>query len=236
MVADILERIERRLKVVGLTAAAAEKQAKAPDAIRNLRRAVENGDTKKGVSTRTLEKLAPVLRTTAAWLFQGVGEEGQVYVPIVGRVGANPDGSVIFATGQGTGLVAPIPPGGTSRCAALLVVGHSMRGFVDDGGLIYFDNQMTEPPPDMIATPVVAETDTGEVLVKELHHGSQPGLFDLVSLIGPVRRDVKLSWAARITAIFPPYHARQVIRPEEDLAQGLDPHAENEPSESARSA
>ncbi|MFN7144911.1 MAG: thioredoxin domain-containing protein, partial [Myxococcota bacterium] len=46
--------------------------------------------------------------------------------------------------------LAPIPPGGTERAAALRVVGHSMRGVADDGALIYFEDQRTPPTPDML--------------------------------------------------------------------------------------
>ena len=37
-------------------------------------------------------------------------------------------------------------------------------------------------------------------------------LFQLESLAGETRRDVRLRWAAHITAIVPPFHARRIIR------------------------
>jgi len=43
-------------------------------------------------------------------------------VPIIRRVGANPDGIVLFATGQEAGDLAPIPPGGSEQAVALRVV------------------------------------------------------------------------------------------------------------------
>jgi phage repressor protein C with HTH and peptisase S24 domain len=70
----ILARIDRRLQAVGLSESAASKLAKKPDAIRNLRRAVEQGD-RQGMSTATLNALAPVLKTTAVWLFAEAGPE-----------------------------------------------------------------------------------------------------------------------------------------------------------------
>ena len=72
----ILKRIERRLKVVDMSAAAASKAAGKPDAIRNLRCAVkgERGEG-AGASLSTLYALAPVLRTTVAWLIEGIGPE-----------------------------------------------------------------------------------------------------------------------------------------------------------------
>ncbi|WP_232629128.1 S24 family peptidase [Methylobacterium sp. Leaf118] len=71
---EILARIERRLEAVGLTESAASKLAGKPDAIRNLRRALEK-DGRQGVSTATLNALAPVLGTTPVWLFAGAGPE-----------------------------------------------------------------------------------------------------------------------------------------------------------------
>jgi SOS-response transcriptional repressor LexA len=134
------------------------------------------------------------------------------FVPIIGRVGANPDGVVLFATGQEAGDLAPIPPGGTEKAVALRVVGHSMRGVADDGALIYFEDQRTPPTPDMLGHVVVVETDTDEVLVKRLLRGAGPRLFDLESVAGPTRHDARIRWAAHITAIIPPYQARRIIR------------------------
>jgi SOS-response transcriptional repressor LexA len=72
MLQDVLSRIEERLRVVGLSAAAASRQAGlSEDAIRNLKRAVKEPDGRKGVSTRTITALAPVLQTSAAWLLTG---------------------------------------------------------------------------------------------------------------------------------------------------------------------
>jgi SOS-response transcriptional repressor LexA len=134
------------------------------------------------------------------------------FVPIIGRVGANPDGLVLFAQGQEPGDLAPIPPGGTDQARALLVVGHSMRGIADDGALIYFEDQRTAVTADMLGHVVVVEVDTDEVLVKRLLRGSRPGRYDLESIAGPTRQDARLRWAAHITAIIPPFQARRIIR------------------------
>ena len=85
---DVLARIESRLKVVGLSAHAASVAAKKPDAIRNLRRAVKSGD-RRGITTETLAALAPVLKTTAAWLLEGAGDAHPSNTArVVGRIGA----------------------------------------------------------------------------------------------------------------------------------------------------
>lgn len=136
----------------------------------------------------------------------------ELFAPVIGRVGADTEGRVLFATGQSPGDLVPIPPGGTASAVALHVVGQSMHGLVDHGGLIYFEDQRTPPSPDMLGHVVVVETDTDEVLVKRLLRGSKPGLFDLESLTGPPRKDCRLRWAAHITAIIPPHQARRILR------------------------
>ena len=70
---EILARVESRLQALGLSAHAASLAAKKPDAIRNLKRAVKNGD-RRGITTETLAALAPVLKTSASWLLEGTGD------------------------------------------------------------------------------------------------------------------------------------------------------------------
>ena len=174
----------------------------------------ENGNAP--FSYRRAKDYAAAFGVSPEWLYDAAGpmlpaaEAG--YVPIIGRVGANPDGLVLYASGQEPGDLAPIPPGGTGQAVALRVVGHSMRGVADDGALIYFEDQRTPPTPDMLGHVVVVETDTDEVLVKRLLRGSRPGVYDLESVAGPMRQDARLRWAAHITAIIPPFQARRVIR------------------------
>jgi hypothetical protein len=180
---------------------------------RNTYVANENGNAP--FSYRKAKEYAAAFGVRPEWLYDAAGPMlpgADGYVPIIGRVGANPEGQVLFAHGQEPGDLAPIPPGGSDKAVALLVVGHSMRGLADDGALIYFEDQKTAPSPDMLGNVVVLETDTDEVLVKRLLRGSRSGLYDLESIAGPTRQDAKLRWAAHITAIIPPFHARRIIR------------------------
>jgi len=194
-----------------------ETAAAAADAFgwnRNTYASNENGNAP--FSYRKAKEYAGAFDVRPEWLYDATGpmraakESG--LAPVIGRVGANPDGDVLFAEGQEAGDLAPIPPGGTERAVALRVVGHSMRGVADDGALIYFEDQRTPPTPDMLGHVVVVELDTGEVLVKRLLRGSTSGRYDLESLAGPTRSDARLRWAAHITAIIPPFQARKVIR------------------------
>ena len=174
----------------------------------------ENGNATS--SYRRAKDYAAAYGVRPEWLYDATGPmhpaASSGYVPIIGRVGANPEGLVLFATGQQPGDLAPIPPGGSDQAVALRVVGHSMHGVADDGALIYFEDQRTPPTPDMLGHIVVVETDTDEVLVKRLLRGSRAGRYDLESIAGPTRQDARLRWAAHITAIIPPYQARKIIR------------------------
>ncbi|MFN3583251.1 S24 family peptidase [Phenylobacterium sp.] len=194
-----------------------ETAAAAADAFawnRNTYASNENGNAP--FSYRRAKEYAAAFGVRPEWLYDAAGpmrpaaEAG--LVPVIGRVGANPEGSVLFATGQDPGELAPIPPGGTDQAVALRVVGHSMRGVADDGALIYFEDQRTPPTPDMLGHVVVVETADDEVLVKRLLRGSRQGLYDLESVAGPMRHDARLRWAAHITAIIPPFQARRIIR------------------------
>lgn len=212
MLKDVLHRIEERLSALGISATAASRQAGlSEDAIRNIRRAVEKDD-RQGVSTSTLEALAPILQTSVAWLVEGVGPETEAMVPVIGSVGADPEGRLLFSNGDSPGYMAPIPPGGSQASRGLFVRGHSMRGLADDGALIYFEDQHAPPTPDMLGSPCVVETEDGEVLLKKLLKGSGPGLYDLESLNGPTLRDKRVLWAAELTAIYPPRAAQRIVR------------------------
>jgi hypothetical protein len=166
-------------------------------------------------SWRKAKAYAAAFGVRPEWLYDDTGPmrptPGQGLVRVIGKVGANPEGVVLFATGQEPDELAPIPPGGSEFAVALHVAGHSMRGLADDGALIYFEDQRTSPTPDMLGQVVVVETDTDEVLVKRLLRGSLPGAFDLESIAGPTRRDARLRWAAHITAIIPPFQARRIL-------------------------
>lgn len=216
MLKDVLDRIEQRLADLDISATAASKAAGlSADAIRNMRRAVNGeGPPRHGVSSATLNALAPVLQVSSKWLLDGgpLEEDGEPLVPIIGRVGADAEGQMIHVTGQQSYDMVPVPPGGSTRSAAVLVTGDSMNGIADDGALVYFDNQRTPPTPDLIRYPCVVETEDGRVLFKRLLRGSKPGLYDLESIIGPTITDVRLHWAAEPTAIIPPRAARRLIR------------------------
>ena len=75
---DVYRRVTRRMEKLGLTEyAASVKAGLSKDAIRNIRRASDGpGKNRRGdVATRTVEALAPALKTTPWWLMWGIGPE-----------------------------------------------------------------------------------------------------------------------------------------------------------------
>ena len=216
---DPSSRLKTARRLAGFSTAAAA--AEHFNWNRNTYSSNENGNAP--FSYRRAKHYAQAFGVRADWLYDGVGApkadvggdaplSGPGLVPIIGRVGADSEGSVLFATGQEAGDLVPIPPGGTSKAVALRVVGHSMPGVAEDGGLIYFEDQRTPPTPDMFGHVVVVETDADEVLVKRLLRGSRAGRYDLESVAGPTKENCKIRWAAHITAIIPPHQARRIIR------------------------
>ena len=179
----------------------------------NTYKSNENGNAP--FSFRKAKEYAEAFGVRAEWLYDATGPvqpSAEPMVRIIGRVGADTEGTVIQTTGQEGYDTVPVPPGGTSDAAALEVVGHSMRTIADDGSLIYFEDQRNPPTADMLGYYCIVETEDGRVLFKRLLRGSAPGLYMLESQVGPPIEDVRLRWAAEPTAIIPPKQARRIIR------------------------
>ncbi len=208
---SVLSRIESRLEAVGLSANRASDLAKRPDAIRNLKRAVQNGD-RRGITTETLVALAPVLKTTAAWLLEGVGDGGATpAIRIVGRIGAGaeilPEFEQIPPDGLSEiNLPFPLPP----ESIAFIVEGDSMWPRYDPGDVVICGKSETDAHA-IIGSEAAVHTADGKRYLKVVRRGSRDGTFDLESHNAPPIRCVTLEWAARILMILPGYHRRQTL-------------------------
>ncbi len=198
---DVLTRIESRLSVLGLSAHAASLAAKRPDAIRNLKRAVKNGD-RRGVTTETLMALAPVLKTTAAWLLEGVGDPTPGNrVRVVGRIGAGAEILPEFEQIPPEGLYEievpfPIP----SDAIAFQVEGDSMWPRYDPGDVILCWREAADAD-DVIGWEAAVRTADGKRYLKRIRRGAVEGTFDLESHNAAPIRGVLLEWAAQIQAV-----------------------------------
>jgi phage repressor protein C with HTH and peptisase S24 domain len=204
---DVLARIESRLEAVGLSAHAASMMAKKPDAIRNLRRAVQNGD-RRGVTTETLRALAPVLKTTPSWLLEGTSPSDSAPLRVVGRIGAGAEIMPEFEQLAHDGLAEdgvheielslPLP----AESIAFTVEGDSLWPRYNAGDIVICDDN--EHDPALIAGREAAvRTADGKRYLKTIRPGAHRGTFDLESHNAPPIRDVKIAWASPIRMIIP---------------------------------
>ncbi|MGA3340102.1 MAG: S24 family peptidase [Methylocella sp.] len=198
---DVLFRIESRLNAVGLSAHAASLAAKRPDAIRNLKRAVKNHD-RRGVTTETLMALAPVLKTTAAWLLEGVGEPtpGNI-VQVVGRIGAGAEILPEFEQIPPEGLYeieVPFPI--ANDAIAFQVEGDSMWPRYDPGDVIICWRQGTNVD-EVVGWEAAVRTTDGKRYLKRIQRGGSSGTFDLESHNAAPIRGVRIEWAAEIKGV-----------------------------------
>jgi len=158
-------------------------------------------------------KLAPHLNSTIADLL--LLSEMDAEPPraptttIVGKAGAATDGRVIYEEGQGGLGTVSVPEGASEQSVAIEIEGYSM-GVLADGALIFYTEVHAAPTDDMLGQIVIVGTDRQEVLLKRLLRGSAPGLFDLESINGPIKRDQKVLWAAHIDSLVPPWRARRL--------------------------
>jgi Peptidase S24-like len=198
---DVLARIESRLTALGLSAHAASLSAKRPDAIRNLKRAVKNGD-RRGVTTETLIALAPVLKTTAAWLLEGVGETTPGNrVCVVGRIGAGAEILPEFEQIPADGLYeieVPFPI--ASGAIAFQVEGDSMWPRYDPGDVIICWREGANAD-EVVGWEAAVRTADGKRYLKRIQRGAGAGTFDLESHNAAPIRGVQIEWAAQIQGV-----------------------------------
>lgn len=146
-------------------------------------------------------------------------DNNRKFVPISGLAGAGPDGTVLFATGDGNfGTIQA--PEDSDPVAALEVRGNSMYGLANDGWIIFFEDRERPNAKHHIGEMCVCWLKDERVLVKIVQAGSQPGLFTLESASAPPMRDVELAFVAVVTDIKTRRAAEKYIR--------RNPHAEIE--------
>lgn len=198
---DVLQRIEERLSALDLTPRAASlKAGLSGDAIRNLQRAVAEGG-RKGVTTRTINQLAPALQTTPGWLLTGEGDGTTDFVPVVGYVSAG-SVAVLYDVGQGNLDMVPAPKNSTPHTVAAEVRGDSL-GPVLDGWLVFYDDVRSPVTEDLIGALCVVGLPDGRVMVKELKRAGD-GHFHLLSNTSEAPLlDQEVEWAAKVTNMAP---------------------------------
>jgi phage repressor protein C with HTH and peptisase S24 domain len=198
---EVLARIESRLKALDLSAHAASLAAKRPDAIRNLKRAVTNND-RGGITTQTLMALAPVLKTTAAWLLEGVGDPASGnLVRVAGRIGAGAEIQPEFEQiSPETWYEIEVPFPVSTDAVAFQVEGDSMWPRYDPGDVIICWRQGTDAE-EVIGWEAAVRTADGKRYLKRILRGAASGTFDLESHNAAPIRGVRIEWAAEIKGV-----------------------------------
>lgn len=172
----------------------------------------ENGSS--GFRANSGEKYARRFGVNFEWLMFGRGPmlpQGERVIPIGGLAGAGPDGSVLFAEGQGNFGEVLAPPGSSDTVEALEVRGTSMHGLANDGWLIFYEER-TSPNEEHWGEPCVCWLADGKVLIKNPQPTANPGLYNLESVNAPTMRDVAVDAMALITDIKTRKAAQRYIR------------------------
>lgn len=218
----VLQRIDRRLKALGLSDnKASEAATGSRDTLRTIRRNVERG-AQRGISTETIRKLAPVLQTTEEWLIKATGPESvgesdhidsadilppdapaeDKWIEIVGYVGA---GALThrYAVGHGALERVPPPDDATDKTVAVQIMGDSL-GELFDRWLVFYDEVRTPITPDLIGKLCVVGLPDDRVLIKKvIRSKTKPGAYDLLSNQEEPIQGVEIAWAARVKTMVP---------------------------------
>ena len=134
-------------------------------------------------------------------------------VEIAGRVGA---GAVVplvepYPRGSGPKVLRPPELRGIG-VVAVEVEGDSMLPIYDGGDLLFYRRAHVGIDEAALNHIAVAEDDDGNVWVKHLKRGTEPGLFHLLSfnLASEPMFDVRLAWAAKVLFHLPREHAERI--------------------------
>ena len=123
-------------------------------------------------------------------------------VPMVGFVGA---GAELVYHHDGTGELDQVdaPPQAGAGMVAVQVKGDSMRGQVDDGWVLFYEDRREPVTDDLLGQLCVVGLPDGRIMVKKLQRGQTAGLFHLYSSNSDPLFDQTVTWAAKVVWIKP---------------------------------
>lgn len=202
----IWSRIERRLRILSKTVEEANREARlGKGTLQNIKRGAKGDIKTKGVTTTTLQKVAPVLDTTVTWLMEGTGPESldpaerkSATVPLVGYVGA---GAAAHFVPSGQLGEVDRPDWASSTTVAVEIRGDSL-GPLFDRWIVYYDDVRRPVTPDLLGKLCVVGLVDGRVLIKKLRRGKGK-TFDLLSQNEEPIRAVLVEWAGLVKQMVP---------------------------------
>lgn len=167
----------------------------------------------KNPTLANLVKIAEVLGVPIQEIV-GDGPQDRPTVAIAGTVGAGAMVPVFDVYEKGDGPQVECPPQLSPHgVVAVEVQGDSMEPIYSAGDLLFYTRENADGvPTDAIGYRCVCEDMNGMGWVKQVRAGSEPGLFNLISLNPGAdnQHDVELKWAARVRMHLPADMARRV--------------------------
>ncbi|QDM32070.1 phage repressor protein [Tardiphaga sp. vice352] len=217
---ELLERVEIRLKTLGLSAqAASEKAGLTKDAIRNLKRAAAGKSDRKGVSTRTAKQLARALETTPGWLLSGDGAETfedlssedvaaglserprPRTVKLKGYVGAGSEAH-FYALSDEDFEEVEAPLSANDQTIAVEIKGTSF-GPLMDSWIVYYDDVRSPITEDLLGKICVVGLSDDRILIKKIVRDGRGGYNLLSNSAEDPILGVEIEWAAKVTDMKP---------------------------------
>jgi phage repressor protein C with HTH and peptisase S24 domain len=149
------------------------------------------------VRLSTLIKLADALNVSIEELLE------RPQVPIAGYIGAG--GEIVFEPYDGAVSDSFVlrPPGISGDLVALMVRGDSMLPKYRAGDVIYVQKSHDGVLPEYIGEDCAVQVVDGGCYIKQLAHGTKPGLYTLRSLNAADIEDVEIEWATPVLFIMP---------------------------------
>lgn len=216
----IVARVEKRLKVLGISAAEASRSAGLSEsAIYNMKRGAAGKIATKGVNAMTIFKLAPALKTTGEWLLSGHGVEATDQehidssdvlgnpersgrrVRIVGYVGAGSEAH-FYAIADEDFEEVDAPEGIGDETVAVEIKGKSW-GPLMDTWLVFYDDVRSPITDDLYNETCVVGLADDRILLKKIKR-EKDGSFTLLSNSNePPIPHARIEWAAKVTGMRP---------------------------------
>ena len=167
----------------------------------------------KNPTLANLVKIAEALDVSIQEIIGDIPQDRPT-VAIAGAVGAGAMVPVFDAYEKGGGPQVECPPQLSPHgIVAVEVQGNSMEPIYSAGDLLFYTREAADGvPAEAIGHRCVCEDIDGMGWVKQVRAGSEPGLFNLISLNPGAdnQHDVELKWAARVRMHLPADMARRV--------------------------
>lgn len=165
--------------------------------------AMESKNIAKSPSMDTLVTIAAALSVRVGELFDDAKP-----IAVAGKVGAGAKVPLYDAYAKGDGLyhvACPADLPHDAHVVAVEVEGDSMVPIYQNGDVLFYSREVMGVPNEALGRICVCEDSNGDVWVKHVKPGSEPGKFHLIS-INPMTDnmfDRELKWAAPVQLHWP---------------------------------